>query len=97
MLRMTAATRFPLLAERRHREHIQGARGREPVGLNARVAAVYALNTVVQLATNTTTEARMKDQAVSEGEPAQPTLTEDEPTRKLPVEEISIDGIRGVY
>ena len=35
----------------------------------------------------------MPDQAVSKREPAQPTLTEDEPTGNLPAEEISIDGI----
>ena len=67
------------------------------VALTTRVVAVYALNMVVHLATNTTMEARMTDQAVSKREPARPTLTEDEPTGNLPAEEISIDGIRNAY
>jgi hypothetical protein len=67
------------------------------VALTSRVVAVYALNMVVHLATNTTTEARMTDQAVSKREPAQPTLTEDEPTGNQPAEEISIDGTCDAY
>ena len=67
------------------------------VALTARVVAVYALNMVVHLATNTTMEARMTDQAISEREPAQRTLTENEPTGNLPAEEISIDGICDAY
>jgi hypothetical protein len=42
-------------------------------------------------------EARMTDHAVSKGEPAQPTLAEDEPTGNLPAEEISIVGICDAY
>jgi hypothetical protein len=62
------------------------------VALTARVVAVYALNMVVHLASNTTMEARMTDRIVSKREPAQPTLTEAEPTGNRPAEEISIDG-----
>jgi hypothetical protein len=47
---------------------------------------------VVHLASNTTMEARMTDRIVSKREPAQPTLTEAEPTGNRPAEEISIDG-----
>ncbi len=39
----------------------------------------------------------MKERAVFEGAPAQPTLTEYEPAREPLVEEVSIDGICGVY
>ena len=67
------------------------------VGVTARVVVICALNTVVQLATDTTMEAGMKERAVFEGAPAQPTLTEDEPAREPLVEEVSIDGICGVY
>jgi mycofactocin precursor len=42
-------------------------------------------------------EADMKEQAVFEGAPAQPTLTGNEPARELLVEEVSIDGMCGVY
>jgi len=38
----------------------------------------------------------MTEQTVFEGAPAQPALTEDEPARELLVEEVSIDGLRGV-
>lgn len=96
ILRMIAANAFPL-AERRHREYVQGARAERSVALTARVVAVYALNMVVHLATNTIMEARMTDQAVSKTEPAQPTLTEDEPAGNLPAEEISTDGICDAY
>jgi mycofactocin precursor len=42
-------------------------------------------------------EAGMKEQALFEGAPAQPTLTEAEQARELLVAEVSIDGMRGVY
>ena len=96
ILQIIAANAFPL-AERRHREYVQGARAERSVALTARVAAVHALNMVVHLATNTTTEARMTDQTVSKREAAQPTLTEDEPTGNLPAEEIPSDGICDAY
>ena len=67
--------------------------GAERSGAPTARVVVYALNMVVHLAVNTTMEARMTDQAVSEREPAQPALTEDEPTGNLPAEQISIDGI----
>jgi mycofactocin precursor len=70
---------------------------RRSVALTARVVAVCALNTVVQLATDTTMEAGVKEQAVSEGAPAQPTPTEGEPARESLAEEVSIDGMSGVY
>jgi mycofactocin precursor len=54
-------------------------------------------NTVVQLATDATMEAGVKEQAVFERAPAEPTLTEGEPARESLVEEASIDGMCGVY
>jgi hypothetical protein len=42
-----------------------------------RLCCVHAWNTVVQLATNTTMEARMTEQAASRREPAQPALAGD--------------------
>jgi mycofactocin precursor len=59
--------------------------------------AVCALNTVVQLARDLTMEADMKEQTVFEGPPAQPTLIADEPAREVLAEEVSIDGMCGVY
>jgi hypothetical protein len=67
------------------------------VGVIARVAAAYALNMVVQLATDTTMEAGVKEQAGFEGAPAQPTLTEGEPAQELLAGRASIDGTCGVY
>jgi mycofactocin precursor len=55
------------------------------------------LNTVVQLATDTTMEAGVKEQAGFEGAPAQPALTGGEPARELLAGQVSIDGICGVY
>jgi mycofactocin precursor len=55
------------------------------------------LNTVVQLATDTTMEAGVKEQAGFEGAPAQPTLTEGEPAQELLAGQVSIDGTCGVY
>jgi mycofactocin precursor len=60
--------------------------------------AVCALNTVVQLATDTTMEAGVKEQAVFEGAPpARPTLTGSEAARELLAGQVSIDGMCGVY
>ena len=39
----------------------------------------------------------MKEQAVFEGAPAQPMLTEDETARERLVQEVPIDGMCGVY
>jgi mycofactocin precursor len=95
-LQMTAATLArSLSAGPVSTSEVPGA-GRS-VALTARVVAVCALNTVVQLATDTTMEAGVKEQAVFEGALAQPTLTEGEPARELLVEEVSIDGMSGVY
>lgn len=55
------------------------------------------MNTVVQLATDTTMEAGVKKQAGFEGAPGQPTLTEGEPARELLAGQVSIDGMCGVY
>ena len=44
-----------------------------------------------------TMEAGMTEQALFEGIPARPALTEAETAREPLVAEISIDGMRGVY
>ena len=55
------------------------------------------MNAVVHLAMDPIMKADMKEQAVFEATPAQPTLTEDEPARELLVREVWIEGMRGVY
>jgi mycofactocin precursor len=95
-LRVTAATLArSLSASPVSTSEVPGAR--RSVALTGRVVAVCALNTVVQLATDTTTEAGVKEQAVFEGAPAQPTLAEGEPARELLAGQVSIDGVCGVY
>jgi mycofactocin precursor len=65
--------------------------------VTAHVGAVCTLNAVVHLAMDPIMEADMKEQAVFEAAPAQPTLAEDESARELLVGEVSIDGMCGVY
>jgi hypothetical protein len=65
--------------------------------VTAHVGAVCTLNAVVHLAMDPIMKADMKEQAVFEATPAQPTLTEDEPARELLVREVWIEGMRGVY
>lgn len=93
---MTAATHFPSLSVGPvSTPEVPGAE--RSVGVTARVGAACALNTVVQLATDTTMEAGVKKQAGFEGAPGQPTLTEGEPARELLAGQVSIDGMCGVY
>jgi hypothetical protein len=42
-------------------------------------------------------EADMKDHAVVEAVPAQPTMTHDEPARDLLLDEVGIDGVCRVH